>query len=64
VSVSAEANQENVRVGLLGVGLMGSAIARRLLERGIGVIAWDRDSEPVRALEGRGGQAAKGRARS
>ena len=58
--MTAEANPEKVRVGFLGVGLMGSAMAHRLLERGIGVIAWDRDSEHVRALEGRGGQAANG----
>jgi 3-hydroxyisobutyrate dehydrogenase len=49
-----------VRVGLLGVGLMGSAMARRLLDQGIAVIAWDRDSEPIRALGGRGAQAAAG----
>lgn len=57
--MSAEANQERVRVGLLGVGLMGSAMADRLLDRGIAVIAWDRDSDHVRALEGRGGESAK-----
>jgi 3-hydroxyisobutyrate dehydrogenase len=57
--VSAEANQEKVRVGLLGVGLMGSAMAHRLLDRGIAVIAWDRDSEHVRALEGRGVQRSE-----
>jgi 3-hydroxyisobutyrate dehydrogenase len=60
VSVSAEANQEKVRVGLVGVGLMGSAMAHRLLDRGIAVIAWDRDSEQLRALEGRGGEPAEG----
>ncbi len=60
MSVSAEANQEKVRVGLLGVGLMGSAMAHRLLDRGIAVIAWDRDSERVRALEGRGAQRSEG----
>ena len=43
-----------VRVGLLGVGLMGSAMAHRLLDQGIPVIAWDRNSEPVQALEARG----------
>jgi 3-hydroxyisobutyrate dehydrogenase len=58
VSVNVEANKD--RVGLLGVGLMGSAMARRLLDRGIAVIAWDRDSEQLRALEGQGGQPAKG----
>jgi 3-hydroxyisobutyrate dehydrogenase len=57
--VRAEANQEKVRVGLLGVGLMGSAMAHRLLDRGIAVIAWDRDSEHVRALEGRGAQRSE-----
>jgi 3-hydroxyisobutyrate dehydrogenase len=56
--MNAETNQEKVRVGLLGVGLMGSAMARRLLDRGVAVIAWDRDSEHVRALEGRGGEPA------
>jgi 3-hydroxyisobutyrate dehydrogenase len=58
--VNAKANQEKVRAGLLGVGLMGSAMAHRLLDRGIAVIAWDRDSEQVRALEGRGGEPAEG----
>jgi 3-hydroxyisobutyrate dehydrogenase len=54
------ANQEKGRVGLLGVGLMGSAMAHRLLDRGIAVTAWDRDPEHVRALEPRGGQPANG----
>jgi 3-hydroxyisobutyrate dehydrogenase len=56
--MNAETNQEQVRVGLLGVGLMGSAMAHRLLDRGMAVIAWDRDSEHLRALEGRGGEPA------
>ena len=58
MSVSAEANQETVRVGLLGIGLMGSAMAHRLLDRGIAVIAWDRNSDHVRALESRGAEPA------
>lgn len=58
--MNANANHEKVRVGLLGVGLMGSAMAHRLLDRGIEVIAWDRDSEHLRALEGRGAESAKG----
>ena len=56
--MNAEASQENVRVGLLGVGLMGSAMAHRLLDRGIAVIAWDRDAEHLRDLESRGDQPA------
>jgi 3-hydroxyisobutyrate dehydrogenase len=55
----AETSQEKVRVGLLGVGLMGSAMAHRLLDRGIAVIAWDRDPDHVRSLDGRGGEPAK-----
>ena len=58
--MNAKANQEKVRVGLLGVGLMGSAMAHRLLDRGVAVIAWDRDSEHLRTLEGRGGESAEG----
>jgi 3-hydroxyisobutyrate dehydrogenase len=57
--MDAEASQEKVRVGLLGVGLMGSAMAHRLIDRGIAVMAWDRESDHVRALEGRGGEPAK-----
>ena len=57
--MNAEASQEKVRVGLLGVGLMGSAMAHRLLDRGIAVIAWDRDAEHLRDLESRGGQPAE-----
>ena len=41
--MSGDASQEKVRVGLLGIGLMGSAMAHRLLAQGIGVVAWDRD---------------------
>lgn len=54
--MNANANQEKVRVGLLGVGLMGSAMAHRLLDRGLPVIAWDRDSEHVRGLVGHGAE--------
>ncbi len=57
--MNAEASQEKVRVGLLGVGLMGSAMAHRLLDRGIAVVAWDRDADHLRDLESRGGQPAQ-----
>ena len=57
--MNAEASQEKVRVGLLGVGLMGSAMAHRLLDQDIAVIAWDRDAEHLRDLESRGGQPAE-----
>ena len=57
--MNAQASQQKVRVGLLGVGLIESAMAHRLLDRGLPVIAWDRDAERVRALEARGGQPAE-----
>ena len=56
--MDGRASQEKVRVGLLGVGLMGSAMARRLLDRGIAVVAWDRNAAHVRDLSGRGGELA------
>jgi 3-hydroxyisobutyrate dehydrogenase len=58
--MNAEDRPPKVRVGLLGVGLMGSAMGRRLLNRDIAVVAWDRDAEHLRALEGCGGQPAAG----
>jgi 3-hydroxyisobutyrate dehydrogenase len=45
---------------LLGVGLMGSAMAHRLLDCGIAVTAWDRDTDQVRNLESRGAAPATG----
>ncbi len=46
------------RVGLLGVGLMGSAMAHRLLNEGIQVVAWDVDPGHIQALEQRGASIA------
>ncbi len=46
------------RVGLLGVGLMGSAMAHRLLNEGIPVVAWDADPGHVQALGQRGADIA------
>jgi 3-hydroxyisobutyrate dehydrogenase len=50
---------ENVRIGLLGVGLMGSAMAHRLLDQGVAVTAWDRNPDHLRDLENRGADTAK-----
>jgi 3-hydroxyisobutyrate dehydrogenase len=58
-TMSPQTPQTKARVGLLGVGLMGSAMAHRLLDQGIAVIAWDRNAEHVRDLEGRGGEPAE-----
>jgi 3-hydroxyisobutyrate dehydrogenase-like beta-hydroxyacid dehydrogenase len=47
------------RVGLLGVGLMGTAMGHRLLDEAIEVIAWDHTSEHTRTIEERGGARAE-----
>ena len=41
--MNGKANPEKVRAGLLGVGLMGTAMAHRLLDQGLAVVAWDRN---------------------
>jgi 3-hydroxyisobutyrate dehydrogenase len=46
------------RVGLLGTGLMGTAMADRLLDQDVSVIAWDRQPEHAQALAGRGADVA------
>jgi 3-hydroxyisobutyrate dehydrogenase len=51
-------DQSQLRVGLLGTGLMGTAIGHRLLNQGMEIIAWDRTAEHVRTLEERGGKRA------
>ena len=57
--MSTHIPQTQIRVGLLGLGLMGSAMAHRLLDQGIAVIAWDRNADHVRELEGRGGEPSE-----
>jgi 3-hydroxyisobutyrate dehydrogenase len=57
--MSTQTTETRVRVGLLGLGLMGAAMANRLLEQGIAVIAWDRNPNHLRELEGRGGKPAE-----
>ena len=46
-------------VGVVGVGIMGSAMARNLLKDGFRVIAYDVSEAAVRALEDAGGEAAR-----
>ncbi len=45
-------------VGLIGIGLMGTALARRLLAAGFEVVGFDMDPAKRRALEEMGGRAA------
>ena len=46
-------------VGLIGVGLLGSALAERLLGAGKRVVGWDIDPMRVAALRQRGGEIAE-----
>jgi 3-hydroxyisobutyrate dehydrogenase-like beta-hydroxyacid dehydrogenase len=46
-------------VGLIGLGLMGSAIADRLLAAGFSVLGWDISKPQRDALEKQGGAAAQ-----
>ncbi len=48
------------RIGLVGIGLVGTALGERLLGRGFGVIGFDIDPSKCRRLEALGGQAAGG----
>src|SRR6266853_203974 len=42
--------KENTKLGFIGIGNMGSRIARRLLEHGYQVIAYNRSREAAQAL--------------
>lgn len=51
---------ENIRtIGLIGVGLIGSAIAERLITGGFKVVGWDLDVAALQALRRLGGHAAE-----
>ncbi|HYB44783.1 MAG TPA: NAD(P)-dependent oxidoreductase [Candidatus Methylomirabilis sp.] len=52
------------RIGILGVGLLGSAVARRLLAKGFEVTGYDTRREPVEALAAAGLVAAADPARA
>ena len=45
-------------IGLVGVGLLGSAIAERLLAHGFRVLGFDLNASRLEALTALGGQAA------
>ncbi|MDQ3346607.1 MAG: NAD(P)-dependent oxidoreductase [Acidobacteriota bacterium] len=56
-SFSARTHPE--AVGLIGLGLIGSALAERLLGAGKRVVGWDLDPERVAALRQSGGEAVE-----
>lgn len=45
-------------VGVVGLGAMGDAVARRLVAQGLEVAVWNRTSAPMQALEGAGARIA------
>jgi len=47
------------RVGFLGLGSMGQAMARRLLDAGHDVVVWNRSPEPRNALQDVGATAVE-----
>lgn len=49
---------ETPLLGLIGVGLLGSVLADRLLQGGFALLAYDIDSARLRALQARGGEPA------
>lgn len=48
------------QLGLIGIGLMGTALAERLLAAGCRVIGWDLNSDRTAALAALGGEVAGG----
>jgi 2-hydroxy-3-oxopropionate reductase len=46
------------RIGIIGVGLLGSAVASRLLDRGFEVVGYDTRPDQVKALQAKGLRAA------
>lgn len=48
------------KIGLIGAGLMGTALAERLLAAGFRVVAWDRDASRLAAAAALGAEAASG----
>ena len=47
-----------IQIGIIGIGSMGSGMARRLLERGVKVSVVDRNASAVATLEAEGATVA------
>jgi 3-hydroxyisobutyrate dehydrogenase-like beta-hydroxyacid dehydrogenase len=59
MSASTSVPASSRAVGLIGLGLMGSALAHRLLDASRRVIGWDIDTDRRAALRERGGEVAR-----
>jgi 3-hydroxyisobutyrate dehydrogenase-like beta-hydroxyacid dehydrogenase len=44
-------NKDNVKLGFIGLGIMGSRLTQRLHAAGWNIQAWNRSTEPTRALQ-------------
>ena len=55
---AADGRGENVRVAVLGTGIMGSAMARNLVSAGLRTAVWDRSPTATAPLSGAGALAA------
>lgn len=55
-------NEADKRVGIIGVGLVGTALAERLLSAGYRVLGYDIRAEQIEGLRRLGGEAAEGAA--
>lgn len=60
--IPATRASEREHLGLIGLGLMGSAMADRFLARGFGVLGYDIDPACLAGLVSRGGRAGAGAA--
>lgn len=47
---------EQERIGVIGLGLMGTALTERLLDHGYGVAVWNRTREKAAPLIAKGAQ--------
>ena len=47
-----------MRIGIIGLGRMGAAIARRLMRAGHETVVWDRDAAAIASLVPDGAAAA------
>jgi 3-hydroxyisobutyrate dehydrogenase len=51
---AADSDGGNVRVAVLGTGIMGSAMARNLVSAGLGTTVWDRSPAATAPLSAAG----------
>ncbi len=58
-SIKPTTHSSSETIGLIGVGLLGTALAERLISGGYNVVGFDRNAERMSALNGLGGVAVE-----